>query len=226
MNATLMKNLAVEVQTDLAQQMLILLKGGLKRPRGGQQSTRYQKLRLRTLVGLGRRIKKEFIQDGLTATEARARAPAHVRTAPAVGACRRHELPSRRRATLRHALRHRVGCWVFAREGISRMLRKFAPRGDRSLGTSDDPEFRGWRANMQLMQALEQRRRISGCRCARATSTARAEQPSRSAGRTRPRLPLGQCEPRKGPVEIKRTKSGVFALRCPLPRPLEEKSSN
>ena len=103
------------------------------------------------------------------------------------------------------------------------MLRKFAPRGDRSLGISDDPEFRGWRANMQLMQALEQRRRISGCRCARATSTARAEQPSRSAGRTRPRLPLGQCEPRKGPVEIKRTKSGVFALRCPLPRPLEEK---
>ena len=40
------------------------------------------------------------------------------------------------------------------------MLRKFAPRGDRSLGISDDPEFRGWRANMQLMQALEQRRRI------------------------------------------------------------------
>ena len=54
MNATLMKDSAVEVQTDLAQQMLILLKGGLKRPRGGQQSTRYQKLRLHTLVGLGR----------------------------------------------------------------------------------------------------------------------------------------------------------------------------
>jgi AAA domain-containing protein len=56
--------------------------------------------------------------------------------------------------------RHRVGCWIFARKGISRMLRKYAPRGDRSLGISDDPEFRGWRANMQLMQALEQGRRI------------------------------------------------------------------
>jgi AAA domain-containing protein len=56
--------------------------------------------------------------------------------------------------------RHRVACWVFAREGVSRMLRKYAPRGDRSLGISDDPEFRGWRANIQLMRALEERRRI------------------------------------------------------------------
>ena len=69
-NATLMKDSAVEIRTDLAQQMLIMLKGGLKRPRGGQQITRYQKLRLRTLVGLGRRIKEELIQEGLTATEA------------------------------------------------------------------------------------------------------------------------------------------------------------
>lgn len=56
--------------------------------------------------------------------------------------------------------RHRVGCWIFGREGISRQLRKYAPRGDRTLGISDDPEFRGWQANMQLMSQLEQRGRI------------------------------------------------------------------
>ncbi len=56
--------------------------------------------------------------------------------------------------------RHRVACWIFGREGISRQLRRYAPRGDRSLGISDDPEFQGWRANMNLMQALAQRGRI------------------------------------------------------------------
>ena len=40
--------------------MLIILKRGLKKPRGGQQTPRHQKLRLRTLVGLGRRIKEEL----------------------------------------------------------------------------------------------------------------------------------------------------------------------
>jgi len=56
--------------------------------------------------------------------------------------------------------RHRVGCWIFGREGIGRQLRRYASRGDRALGIAEDPEFRGWQANMQLMQALEQRGRI------------------------------------------------------------------
>jgi hypothetical protein len=56
--------------------------------------------------------------------------------------------------------RHRVGCWIFGREGISRQLRRYAPRGDRSLGISEDPEFRGWQANMHLMRALAQHRRV------------------------------------------------------------------
>lgn len=56
--------------------------------------------------------------------------------------------------------RHRVACWVFGREGIGRQLRRYAPVGDRSLGISDDPEFRGWRANVELMRALVQRGRI------------------------------------------------------------------
>ncbi|MEZ5996407.1 MAG: AAA domain-containing protein [Hyphomonadaceae bacterium] len=56
--------------------------------------------------------------------------------------------------------RHRAACWIFGRDGISRQLRRYAPVGDRSLGISDDPEFEGWRANMELMRTLEQRGRI------------------------------------------------------------------
>lgn len=56
--------------------------------------------------------------------------------------------------------RHRVACWIFGREGISRQLRRYAPVGDRSLGISDDAEFKGWRANMELMRTLVQRNRV------------------------------------------------------------------
>lgn len=56
--------------------------------------------------------------------------------------------------------RHRVACWIFSREGVGRQLRRYAPRGDRSLGISDDPEFDGWRANSALMQSLTQKQRI------------------------------------------------------------------
>lgn len=56
--------------------------------------------------------------------------------------------------------RHRVACWMFSREGVSRQLRRYAPTGDRSLGISEDPEFDGWRANMNLMHALNQRGRV------------------------------------------------------------------
>lgn len=69
--------------------------------------------------------------------------------------------------------RHRVACWIFAREGIARQLRRYAPTGDRTLGISDDPEYDGWRANMTLMSELAQRGRIhqvSGQRDGRARS--------------------------------------------------------
>lgn len=56
--------------------------------------------------------------------------------------------------------RHRVACWIFGREGVSRQLRRYAPVGDRSLGISEDPEFAGWRANTEFMRALTQRGRI------------------------------------------------------------------
>lgn len=56
--------------------------------------------------------------------------------------------------------RHRVACWIFGRQGVANQLRRYAPVGDRSLGISDDPEFEGWRANMNLLHALAQRGRI------------------------------------------------------------------
>ncbi len=56
--------------------------------------------------------------------------------------------------------RHRVACWIFGRDGISRQLQRYAPRGDRSLGISDDPEFKGWHSNITLMQALTRSGRV------------------------------------------------------------------
>lgn len=56
--------------------------------------------------------------------------------------------------------RHRVACWLFARDGITRQLRRYAPTGDRVLGIPDDPEYTGWRAHMALMTDLERRRRV------------------------------------------------------------------
>jgi hypothetical protein len=56
--------------------------------------------------------------------------------------------------------RHRVACWIFGRDGISQQLRRHAPRGDRSLGISHDPEFEGWHANITLMQALARHGRV------------------------------------------------------------------
>lgn len=50
--------------------------------------------------------------------------------------------------------RHRIGCWIFGRQGITEQLTRFAPAGDRALGIDDDPEYRGWRAHLTLLAAL------------------------------------------------------------------------
>jgi AAA domain len=50
--------------------------------------------------------------------------------------------------------RHRIGCWIFARQGITEQLTRFAPAGDRALGIDDDPEYQGWRAHLTLLSAL------------------------------------------------------------------------
>jgi len=56
--------------------------------------------------------------------------------------------------------RHRIGCWVFGRQGITTQLTRFAPAGDRALGIDEDPEFDGWRAHLTLMAALARANRL------------------------------------------------------------------
>lgn len=56
--------------------------------------------------------------------------------------------------------RHRIGCWIFGREGIGEQLMRFTPAGDRALGIDDDPEYRGWRAHLTLMGALARSGRV------------------------------------------------------------------
>lgn len=56
--------------------------------------------------------------------------------------------------------RHRIGCWVFGRQGITEQLVRFAPAGDRALGIDDDSEYRGWRAHLTLLVALSRSNRM------------------------------------------------------------------
>lgn len=56
--------------------------------------------------------------------------------------------------------RHRIGCWIFGRQGMSEQLTRFAPAGDRALGIDDDPEYHGWRAHLTLLAALSRASRI------------------------------------------------------------------
>jgi hypothetical protein len=56
--------------------------------------------------------------------------------------------------------RHRIGCWVFGRQGITEQLIRFAPSGERALGIDDDNEYRGWRAHLTILAALTRSNRV------------------------------------------------------------------
>ena len=56
--------------------------------------------------------------------------------------------------------RHRIGCWIFGRQGITEQLSRFAPAGDRALGMDEDLEYWGWRAHLTLLLALSQAGRL------------------------------------------------------------------
>jgi hypothetical protein len=56
--------------------------------------------------------------------------------------------------------RHRIACFVFGRDGITRQLLRYAPTGDRALRIPGDPEFRGWQAHLVFMEALTRAKRI------------------------------------------------------------------
>jgi hypothetical protein len=68
------KAAVVELDRELALAMLLLLKRGLKRSKGGQRKTRQEILRKRALVGLAREIKARLVSAGMSATEAHLRA--------------------------------------------------------------------------------------------------------------------------------------------------------
>jgi hypothetical protein len=69
-DAISLKEPVVEIEPELAQTMLLLLKNGLKKSRGGQRNTRHHEMRKLTLVSLGRQIKAELIASGMNATQA------------------------------------------------------------------------------------------------------------------------------------------------------------
>ena len=56
--------------------------------------------------------------------------------------------------------RHRIGCWLFGRQGIMEQLTRFAPAGERALGIDEDPEYRGWRAHLTLLDTLSRANRM------------------------------------------------------------------
>jgi hypothetical protein len=60
----------VEIERELAECLLLLVKNGMKRPRGGRRKDRWQKMRLATLVRIGRQTKMELAARGLDATQA------------------------------------------------------------------------------------------------------------------------------------------------------------
>lgn len=68
--------------------------------------------------------------------------------------------------------RHRIGCWVFGRHGITDQLTRFAPAGDRALGIDDDPEYKGWRSHLTLLAALSRANRVFPAVHGRSSSTA------------------------------------------------------
>lgn len=56
--------------------------------------------------------------------------------------------------------RHRVACFVVARAGIEDLLLRFAPSGDRVLGSDEDREYDGWRAQVFVAQELRREGRV------------------------------------------------------------------
>lgn len=56
--------------------------------------------------------------------------------------------------------RHRIACVVVTRAGIEELLLRYAPSGDRVLGSDEDREYEGWRAQLFVTQELRRRGRV------------------------------------------------------------------
>ena len=56
--------------------------------------------------------------------------------------------------------RHRIGCFLFGREGIEHALDRYSPSGERVIGLDEDHEHEGWLANRRLLDRLRSERRL------------------------------------------------------------------
>ena len=61
-DAIMRKGPVVQIERELAQTMLLLLKKGIRRSRGGQRNTRHQKLSKRTLIELAGTLRLNSLQ--------------------------------------------------------------------------------------------------------------------------------------------------------------------
>jgi hypothetical protein len=53
--------------------------------------------------------------------------------------------------------RHRIVCFILARQGILDTLERYAPSGDRVLGIDRDPGYEGWRSHVTIQTQLRAR---------------------------------------------------------------------
>jgi hypothetical protein len=58
--------------------------------------------------------------------------------------------------------RHRVACFLVGRSGVEELLLRYAPSGDRVLGSDEDREYAGWRAQVSIAQMLRSAGRVVG----------------------------------------------------------------
>lgn len=56
--------------------------------------------------------------------------------------------------------RHLVFCALFMRDGLRETIASCPPSGERILGRTDDGEYRGWSAQLELFDRLERARRV------------------------------------------------------------------
>src|SRR5947209_790927 len=56
--------------------------------------------------------------------------------------------------------RHRVACFLVGRAGVEDLLLRYAPSGERVLGSDEDREYAGWRAQVEIAQRLRSAGRV------------------------------------------------------------------
>lgn len=74
LDAIMRNDSMVDIEIEWARPMLLLLKNGIKRSKGGQPIGRHRERRKRAAISFARKRKAELIEEGMSATEAHAQA--------------------------------------------------------------------------------------------------------------------------------------------------------